>query len=250
MKRRDKIGILVIDTETGGFTAATDALLEIGVGHFYLHASRPADTVPGKFQGYKPAWAEMVGMYNAKIAPAENMRISGAALTIQGIRWSDLHDQKRISEETVYTELSDWLSAPLHALTLQTRATLPIWAHNASFDRDFYTAFLDRVRPTWKKDAGLSESYQWRDKAACFLGGRNARWNCSRYAAEKLIGLGELLDEDGKPPFDAKTLSTSASLDALLPFIGEPERFGHTAMQDLMITAKLVAFLLEKEGWL
>lgn len=264
---KKSLDILYVDCETGGYKASRHALTSIAAGHFVLYPRTAGQT-----------WPQVVRMSvcHYDIVPHPAMGVTSDALKIQGLTWSDLDDPDRTDEASAIFAFSSWLSLPVLksrlrmdrgvTFTSPTLACLPIWAHNAPFDRDFYTEALGRQVRGWHDDAKWAGAHADPAKAASFLGGRNARWNCSRMLAEKLLGLG-MLQKPGSvaPPGEAQPVPArygpqlptnpkngeiSVSLDALIDFFGLEKREGHTAIDDINIGAQVTANLLALEGWL
>ena len=217
--------ILILDTETGGFEPKVHALLSITIGEFEL--SHTADP-------------RRISLRSFDLIPHKDMGVCQSALAIQKLSWSDLEATHRLEEAVALSLLSEWLAEPTPLS--RRRSQLPIWAHNAPFDRDFLTAALSRYYPDWSDRAKATEAYSDIDNAICYLGGRDARWNCSRFLAEKLVGCGQMepaRKEDG---------TISCSLDYLMQKFGMPKRDGHTAQQDVKITAEVLTYLLRLDG--
>lgn len=117
---------VVVDVETGGFNASTDALLEIAAVPVLMNVENlliPADT------------------YSCNVMPFEGANLEPSALQFTGIDPDD-PDREAVDEETALKEIF----APIRKLVKQhgcKRAILV--AHNAHFDLGFVNAASERA---------------------------------------------------------------------------------------------------------
>jgi DNA polymerase III epsilon subunit-like protein len=109
---------------------------------------------------------------------------------------------------------------------------LPIWAHNADFDRGFISALASRN--------DLPKDHLVRQ-----LAGRDSRWSCTRYLAEYLVQKGRM-EMPRKPDGTA-----SVSLDPLMERLGIPGRQteAHDAHEDVRLGVVVLDALLRRDGW-
>lgn len=117
---------VVIDVETAGLNAQTDALLELAAITLKMDEM-------GNLQSDQ--------VYHAHIIPFEGANINPEALKINGI---DIHDPTRnaISEETAITEM---FKVVRKAQKEQGCQRAVIVAHNAAFDQSFLHSAIKRV---------------------------------------------------------------------------------------------------------
>lgn len=203
---------LYIDVETGGFDPSHHALLSVCITEFRLY---PYDT------------PSMDAMVYRQIAPDPGLDVCKSALEVQKIGWASLEDSRRVSEKEAIASLSLWLGE-------DERMRLPIWAHEAVFDRNFLSAAIRRQYPNGS-DAPIAK-----------LAGRDARWSCSRNLAELAVFLGKMecpQKEDG---------TRTVSLDYLLLALGLPSRKGgrHSADEDVRLGILATDALLRRLGHL
>lgn len=117
---------VVVDVETGGFNASTDALLEIAAVPVLMNVENmliPGDT------------------YSCNVMPFEGANLEPSALQFTGIDPDD-PDREAVDEETALKEIF----APIRKLVKQhgcKRAILV--AHNAHFDLGFVNAASERA---------------------------------------------------------------------------------------------------------
>lgn len=217
---------LYIDTETGGYDPNTNALTSICVGHFTLTKDR------------RPELETIV----LPICPAMGFTVTADAARVQGKSVGTLYCSGE-PESKQMEALSYWLwnggriysaASTLHAL--------PVWAHNADFDRGFLSAACGRYFPDWRK----AEPHQLatNNLAVCTLAGRDARWSCTRCLAEYLVQK-RRLEMPRKPDGTG-----SVSLDPLLERLGIPGRTGgHDAEEDVRLGVAVLDALLRLDGW-
>lgn len=116
---------VVVDVETGGFNAATDALLEIAAvtlsmdEHGYLH---PDET------------------FATNVIPFENANVEAAALDFTGIDLGDPDREAQSESEAIRTVFNPVRQAVRDNLC--SRAI--VVAHNAHFDLGFINALVER----------------------------------------------------------------------------------------------------------
>jgi len=210
---------LYVDTETGGTDERLYALTSICVGAFTL---RP-DSEPEVQALYLP------------IRPPQSLIITEKAAQVQGKTVGQLYTTGE-PESVQMGKLSYWLWN-------DGLIGLPVWAHNADFDRRFLSAACDRNYPQWWKP-NLNPADQ-PNIAVCALAGRDSRWSCTRYLAEYLVQKG-LLEQPRKPDG-----TPSVSLDPLMERLGIPGRQGegHDAHEDVKLGVAVLDALLRLDGW-
>lgn len=211
MKRQSYRG-LYIDTETGGLDPELHALTSICVAEFTL---------------FPDAEPEM-GTINLRIIPADGWHVTPRALEVQGLTHAEIyHDTTRITESAAVEKLARWLVGGEGLWE-----PLPIWAHNAGFDRGFVSALANR--------RDLPKGHLVRQ-----LAGRDSRWSCTRYLAEYLIQKGKL-EMPRKPDGTG-----SVSLDPLMERLGISGRQGegHDAHEDVRLGVEVLDRLLRLDGW-
>lgn len=116
---------VVLDVETGGFNARTDAILDVAAitlsmdENGYLHEDR---------------------VYSSAVHPFDGANVEKSALEFTGI---DINDPERgaVSEEEAFTQLFQMVRKAVKAHGC-TRAV--IVAHNAHFDHGFVSAAAER----------------------------------------------------------------------------------------------------------
>lgn len=210
---------LYIDTETGGTDPQLHALTSICVGRFKLS------------KWHNP---EMEVIY-LPIRPAKSLVVSVEAAQVQGKSVAELYTTGEPEAQQLAT-LSEWL---YHGGYLG----LPIYAHNADFDRRFLAAACDRYFPDWGKVRPGDMASP--TMAVCTLPGRDSRWSCTRYLAEYLVQKGKL----GMPRKDDGT--ASVSLDPLMERLGilGRQEAGHDAEEDVRLGVAVLDALLRLDGW-
>jgi len=211
---------LYIDTETGGLDPQLHALTSICVGHFKLSKWHDPE----------------LEVIHLPIRPAKSLVVSVEAAQVQGKSVAELYTTGEPEAQQLAT-LSEWL---YHGDCLG----LPIYAHNADFDRGFLAAACDRYYPVWGK--ARSRDMFSPTMGICTLPGRDARWSCTRYLAEYLVQKGEL-----EIPRKADG-TASVSLDPLMESLGIPGRqgAGHDAKEDVRLGVQVLDALLRLDGWI
>ena len=118
---------VVIDVETAGFNAKTDALLELAAATLYMNGK-------GELQ--------IGDIYSYHVEPFENANIEASALDFTGI---DLNYSARLAEpeDMVLSDLFKRLRREIKANAC-SRAVMV--AHNAHFDLGFLNAAAERCR--------------------------------------------------------------------------------------------------------
>lgn len=228
MKRQPYRG-LCIDTETGGFDEQIHALTSICVGAFTLFPDR----------------APEVESCHLEIRAHESLVVTEDAARIQGKTVAEMYLPGQIgayrrSENHQLGELSFWLWN-------EGLIGLPVWAHNADFDRKFLSAACDRYCPGWGK--ARPSQLATTSLSVCTLAGRDSRWSCTRYLAEYLVQKGKL-ELPTKVNSHGEVVG-SVSLDPLLERLGIPGRqgTGHDAHEDVRLGVAVLDALLRLDGW-
>ncbi|WP_395138507.1 hypothetical protein [Armatimonas sp.] len=218
---RKTITGLYVDTETGGLDPQLHALTSICVGSFVLYPDQEPE----------------IESFYASICPIPALIVTDKALQVQGITRASLWASPRVLEKDALGDLSYWLWNEGQIWQL------PIWAHNADFDRGFLSAACDRYHPGWHKASG--HQLATTNLSVCALAGRDARWNCTRYLAEKLVTQGRL-----ELPRKADGVG-SVSLDPLMERLGIAGRVGagHDAHEDVRLGVTVLDRLLRLDGW-
>ena len=206
---------LYIDTETGGLDPKIHALTSICVGAFTLFPDREPE----------------INTFYRAIRPTTELAVPDVALRVQGVSQAEIYGNSRATEKETLASLSLWLSA-------NELLGLPVWAHNADFDRSFLSAACDRKYSSWGSPSGDTPF-------VCALAGRDARWNCTRYLAEKLVAQGKL-----ELPRKADGTG-SVSLDPLMRRLGIVGRAGagHDAQEDVRLGVAVLDELIRIDGW-
>jgi DNA polymerase III epsilon subunit-like protein len=190
---------IFIDTETGGLTAGQAALLSLGAVAFEVDA-----------QG---AWG--IDEFSCLIKPHKDTTVSRGALDVQGISWASLDSLARIDEAEALVRFGEWWD---------DYRNLPMFAHNAPFDRDHLGAAIRRSAS--------------RHDYLPSITGRHANWNCT-------IGWANLLIAKGKMTRPENGLS----LDSLAAHLGVHGRTakGHDSLEDARIGVRIVGKLESAE---
>lgn len=209
---------LYIDTETGGLDPQLHALTSVCVGHFKLS------------KWHNPE----IEVIHLPIRPTQSLVVGMEAAQVQGKSVAELYTTGEPEAQQLAT-LSEWI---YHGC----RLGLPIYAHNADFDRRFLAAACDRYYPAWGEVPPRDMTSP--TMAVCTLPGKDARWSCTRYLAEYLVTKG-LLEIPRKPDGTA-----SVSLDPLLERLGISGRTGgHDAEEDVRLGVAVLDALLRLDGW-
>jgi DNA polymerase III epsilon subunit-like protein len=192
---------VMVDLETGGLAAGQSALLALAAVVFEVDA-----------QG---AW--VLDEFSCLVEPHKETAVSDAALAVQGVSWASLESSARIDESEALLRLGEFL-APFRGL--------PLFAHNAPFDRDHLGAAIKR---------GAS-GHDWLGE----LTGRHASWVCTLNLANALTAFGCMERPDG-----------GFSLDRLAAHLGVQGRLGkgHEALEDAQIGVRCVGKLSRIAGW-
>lgn len=210
------MNFIYIDLETGGFDHKLHSLLSIGA-------------VYGEITG---EGLTILSEFHSLILPAPGTSVCVDALRVQGLTWGDLDDsqyEERVYEYEGLARLSEWLHQ-------HDAARLPIFAHNAPFDRDFLSTAIRRSA--------------YKNTVLAPLVGRDARWSCTRFLAESLVAFKCMeLPLGGTLP-DGKEVKPGVSLDALCLHFGlELREGGHDALGDARLGAQVLGKLARIAGW-
>ncbi len=192
---------IFVDLETGGLTAGQSALIALGVVVFEV------DT-----QG---SW--VLDEFSLLVAPHKETTVSHAALWMQGVSWPVLDSPARIDESEALMRFGEFL-APYRGL--------PLFAHNAPFDRDHLAAAIKRS----------ASGHDWLHE----ITGRHANWVCTLNLANTLTAFGCMERPEG-----------GFSLDRLAAHLGVQGRSGkgHDALEDAQVGVRCVGKLARIAGW-
>lgn len=210
------MNFIYLDTETGGLDPKLHSLLSIGA-------------VYGEITG---AGLTILSEFHVQVLPEPGTAVDPyAILGVQNLLWADLDEdlvETRVSEKEALLRLSRWL--------IDVPKGLPLFAHDAPFDRDFLTQAIRR--------AGSVPANLWS------ISGRDARWSCTRFLAESLVAFGCMdLPLGGTLP-DGKEVKPGVSLDALCLHFGlELREGGHDALGDARLGAQVLGKLARIAGW-
>lgn len=195
---------IFLDTETGGLRADTHALLSIG--------AVAIEALPGSIR--------TISEFECWVRPHPDMAVSGGALKVNGEEWGTIGAEWREDESIALQQFFEWL---------EPYRGLPIFAHNAPFDRDFMAAAIRRS----------ASGHDWAKE----ITGRHANWLCTIGISNLLIATGKMARPD-----------SGLSLDSLCEFLRLPGRQsltrGHDALEDANVGAALAANLLRLGGML
>jgi len=183
---------IFIDLETGGLDPRAHALLSLGAVAFEVDA-----------QG---AW--VLDEFAVSVEPNKNMGVCEGALAVQGISWANLEHSSRVEECEALIRFGQWVA---------DFSGFPLFAHNAPFDRDFFTAAVNRSAPG--------------NEILRPLCGHRANWCCTLAWANLLVALGKM-DRPEK----------GFSLESLAAHLDVQGRSGarHDALEDAKIGVRCV----------
>lgn len=194
--------LIFLDTETGGLRADTHALLSIG--------AVVIETLPGSIR--------TISEFHVWVSPHPNTAVSSGSFKASGEEWATIGGEFREDESVALQQFLEWL---------EPHKGLPIFAHNAAFDRDFMAAAIRRS----------ASGHDWAKE----ITGRHANWICTIGIANLLIATGKMARPD-----------SGLSLDSLCAFLRLPGRQsltnGHDALEDANVGATLAVNLLRIGG--
>jgi DNA polymerase III epsilon subunit-like protein len=156
-----------------------------------------------------------ISEFEVWIAPHPDTSVSSGSFKANGETWATIGAEWREDESIALQQFFEWL---------EPYRSLPIFAHNAPFDRDFLSAAIRRS----------ASGHDWAKE----ITGRHANWICT-------IGLANLLIATGK----MARPNSGLSLDSLCEFLRLPGRQsltnGHDALEDAQVGAVLAVNLLK-----
>lgn len=199
---------LFLDTETGGLDCFKCALTSVSVILFEM-TSKGMTTLE---------------TFNVLINPPRHLLVEDRALEVQGITLEDLGAPERVGEKYALELFQVWLEE-IRA-KYEVTDTLPIFAHNAPFDKGFVCEWF--YRNTYVKGNKLLSAYT----------SRHSPWFCT-------IQLANLLTYTGK----IKRPEEGYSLNSLAKHFKLKEREAsdtHNSMEDCYIGAELASVLFKK----
>ncbi len=199
---------LFLDTETGGLDPRGDALTSVSVVLFDM-------TKKGM---------EILKTFNVLITPHHTLKVSEEALKVQGITFEDLTKKDRVTDAEAFKAFEEWLTEVRAEYNIED--VLPIFAHNAPFDKGFIVEWF--YRNTFVKQHPMFNSYT----------SRHAPWFCT-------IQIANLLTFTGKINKPEKGYSLNSLSEHFKLKVRESAEV-HNSLEDCLIGAELAAILFKK----